>query len=162
VAGGCYTFALRVSKSLVWSTKIAFWCFFWLKCCITPLPVPDINKSLLNFFNLGDTSHIFALLQDSRNLVIIWYSFGLLGTIAKEKLSSEFHAAAIELCLYATMPYILHCLAKRQNCHLFDSNYDIYWDSKHYVDFRDSSTKNNFRCLTQRPISTSWHAKLTC
>ena len=65
------------------NTKIAF----SLKCCISALP--EINQSLLDFFNVADSRLILTLLYDSLNLVINAFSSGLSGGMVHEKGSRE-------------------------------------------------------------------------
>jgi len=60
------------------NTKIAFF-----TRCISALP--EINQSLLDFFNLFDSRLILTLLYDSLNLVINAFSLRLLGSMVQEK-----------------------------------------------------------------------------
>jgi len=43
--------------------------------------LPDFSQSLLNFYNVIYLVLIYVLLYDSLNLVIMWFSFGLLAAI---------------------------------------------------------------------------------
>jgi len=64
---------------------------FSLKCCISALP--ELNQSLLDFFNLFDSRLILTLLYDSLNLVIIAFGSELLGGMIQEKGSRERHSS---------------------------------------------------------------------
>ena len=56
--------------------------------CVSALP--EINQSLLDFFNLFDLRITIMLLYDSLNLVISAFSSGLLGSMVQEKGSRQF------------------------------------------------------------------------
>ena len=82
------------------NTKIAF----SLKCCISALP--EINQSLLDFFNVADSRLILTLLYDSLNLVINAFAWGLCGAWFRRKEVDS--AVAVGLCCTHKAP--VRCL----------------------------------------------------
>jgi len=60
-------------------------CIFHSNVCISAFP--DLNQSLLDFFNLFDSRLILALLYDSFSLVINAFSSGILGAWFRRKKS---------------------------------------------------------------------------